>query len=167
MDISSGQLNRILTEDNGLFHTEKDAILSEGLKVSGYINVDDTGARHNGKNGYCTHMGNELFAWFQSTNSKSRINFLELLRAGQMDYVINEDALEYMDAQRLPKSLLAVLEAHSNRQFAGRSDWELHVKELGIVNHRHIKTATEGALVGSVLHHGLPKSLVILSDDAG
>ena len=30
-----------------------------------------------------------------------------------------------------------------------------------------IKIATEGALLGSVLHHGLPKSLVIVSDDAG
>jgi hypothetical protein len=167
VDISSGQLNRILTEQKDLFHKEKDALLSTGLKLSDYINVDDTGARHDGKNGYCTHIGNELFAWFQSTESKSRINFLELLRAGQMDYVINEDALEYMDAQRLPKSLLALLEAHSNRQFADLSEWESHLKELGIVNHRHIKIATEGALLGSVLHHGLPKSLVIVSDDAG
>ena len=100
--ISSGQLNRILAEDKDVFHKEKDAILSVGLKVSDYINVDDTGARHDGKNGYCTHIGNELFAWFQSTDSKSRTNFLELLRAGQMDYVINDDALEYMEKQRLP-----------------------------------------------------------------
>ena len=80
VDISAGQLNRILTEDKGIFHDEKDDILSTGLKISNYVNVDDTGARHDGKNGYCTHIGNELFAWFQSTNSKSRINFLELLR---------------------------------------------------------------------------------------
>ena len=70
--------------------------ISAALKVSDYVNVDDTGARHDGRNGYCTHIGNELFAWFRSTNSKSRINFLELLRAGQPDYVINEDALQYM-----------------------------------------------------------------------
>ena len=167
VDISSGQLNRILTEDNDLFHKEKDAILSEGLKVSGYINVDDTGARHDGKNGYCTHIGNELFAWFESTESKSRINFLELLRAGQMDYVINEDALEYMNNQGLAKSILHLLEDHSKRQFTDLSEWEAYLKELGIVNHRHIKIATEGALLGSLLHHGLPKSLVIVSDDAG
>ena len=167
VDISSGQLNRILTEENDLFHKEKDAILSEGLKVSGYINVDDTGARHDGKNGYCTHIGNELFAWFESTESKSRINFLELLRAGQMDYVINEDALEYMNNQRLAKSILHLLEDHSKRQFTDLLEWEAYLKELGIVNHRHIKIATEGALLGSLLHHGLPKSLVIVSDDAG
>jgi len=55
VDISAGQLNRILTEQKDIFHNEKDQILSTGLSVSDYINVDDTGARHNGKNGYCTH----------------------------------------------------------------------------------------------------------------
>jgi len=167
VDISSGQLNRILTKGKDIFHNEKDAILSVGLKVSDYINVDDTGARHDGKNGYCTHIGNELFAWFQSTDSKSRTNFLELLRAGQMDYVINEDALEYMDNQRLAKSILHLLEDHCKKQFADLCEWETHLQELQIINHRHVKIATEGALLGSVLHHGLPKSLVILSDDAG
>ncbi|MEW6352477.1 MAG: hypothetical protein AB1646_25795, partial [Thermodesulfobacteriota bacterium] len=42
----------------------QDEILRVGLEISDYINVDDTGARHKGKNGYCTHIGNELFAWF-------------------------------------------------------------------------------------------------------
>ena len=167
VDISSGQLSRILTEDKDIFHKEKDAILSMGLKVSDYINVDDTGARHAGKNGYCTHIGNEFFAWFQSTNSKSRTNFLELLRSGHMDYVINEDALEYMNNQRFPISLLHLLENHCEKQFADLSQWEAHLQELEIVNHRHIKIATEAALIGSILHHGVPKSLVIVSDDAG
>jgi len=75
IDISSGQINRIITENHDRFHHEKDEILDAGLKVSGHLNVDDTSARHQGKNGYCTHIGNELFAWFQSTASKSRINF--------------------------------------------------------------------------------------------
>ena len=57
VDISSGQLNRILTEEKDIFHKEKKEILSTGLKVSDYINVDDTGANYNGKNGYCTHIG--------------------------------------------------------------------------------------------------------------
>ena len=167
VDISTGQLNLILTEDKDIFHNEKDDILSTGLKVSDYVNVDDTGARHDGKNGYCTHIGNELFAWFQSTDSKSRINFLELLHAGQTEYVINEDALQYMNNQLLAKSILHLLKDHCKKQFADLTEWQAHLEELQIVNHRHIKIATEGALIGSVLHHGLPKNLVIVSDDAG
>ena len=80
VDISAGEVNRLLTEKKDIFHQEKKEILSTGLSVSSYIHVDDTGARHQGKNGYCTHIGNELFAWFSSTGSKSRINFLELLQ---------------------------------------------------------------------------------------
>jgi len=167
VEISSGQLNRILIEDKDIFHFEKDEILSAGLKVSNYVNVDDTGARHDGKNGYCTHIGNELFTWFRSTDSKSRINFLELLRAGQKDYVINEDALEYMNNQGLAKSIVHLLQDHGRKQFADIMEWEAHLKELQIVNHRHIKIATEGALIGSILYNGLPRSLVIVSDDAG
>jgi len=71
VDISKGQVNRILTEQKENFHIEKEEVLYAGLDVSSYINVDDTGARHAGKNGYCTHIGNELFAWFESTASKT------------------------------------------------------------------------------------------------
>ncbi len=41
------------------------------------------GRRIKGKNGYVTPIGNDLFAWFCSTESKSRINFLQLLQAGE------------------------------------------------------------------------------------
>lgn len=54
MDISSGQVNRIITEGKEGFHEEKEEILRVGLQISGHINVDDTGARHKGENGYCS-----------------------------------------------------------------------------------------------------------------
>jgi hypothetical protein len=63
MKISSGQLHRLITEGKERFHREKDEILQVGLRVSRHIHVDDTGARHQGKNGYVTHIGNEWFAW--------------------------------------------------------------------------------------------------------
>jgi len=84
-----------------------DLILSTGLQISKYINVDDTGARHKGKNSYCTHIGNEYFAWFESTPKKNRINFPEILRAEHTDYVISSDATEYMDVHGLPDYQLA------------------------------------------------------------
>ena len=90
VDISTGQVNRIITEGQEVFHQEKAEILRVGLEVSRYMHVDDTGARHQGKNGYCTYVGNELFAYFESTGSKSRINFLEVLRGEHEDYVISD-----------------------------------------------------------------------------
>jgi len=101
IDISSGMINQILIHGKKHFHTEKNALLTSGLNTSTYIHVDDTGSRHDGKSGYCTHIGNEKFAWFASTQSKSRVNFLELLRGNSIDYTINEAAFDYMRTEKL------------------------------------------------------------------
>jgi hypothetical protein len=133
--------------------------------VSSYVGTDDTGARHLGKNGYTTAIGNELFSGFETTTSKSRINFLELLRAGGEDYVLDEEALVYLQALRLPKAQLAVFP--EEQTFPTELHWAAYLKSLGITNPRHSKIATEGALYASVLSHGVSKELIILSDDAG
>src|SRR5260370_37989911 len=89
IEISSGQMNALLQKGKEPFHAEKDGLLSTRLALSAYVTVDDTSTRHQGKNAYVTHIGNAHFAWFQGTCSKSRINFLQLLRAGHADYQIN------------------------------------------------------------------------------
>ena len=166
VDISAGQLNQILNEDNKMFHKEKDDIIVTGLAVSSYIQVDDTGARHQGNNGVCTHIGNGLFAWFKSTDSKSRINFLELLRADRTDYHLNEDALSYMQLRKLPVIQFELLKG-GQIYFADKEQWEAHLKKLDISQERHIRIATEGVLIGGLFEHGFNRNLVILSDDAG
>jgi len=165
--ISAGQINNIITEGKDQFHAEKDDILKAGLAVSQHVNVDDTGARHKGQNGYCTHIGNEWFAWFQSTESKSRINFLQLLRTGHKDYVVNSDSLQYMKMQGLPEIALAKLAATDKVSSESLTQWEETLQALDITNERQKRIATEGALVGSVLEHGFNRELIILSDDAG
>jgi hypothetical protein len=144
----------------------KGDILAVGLKVSSYINVDDTGARHNGKNGYCTHIGNKCFSWFESTESKSRINFLKLLRAGQSDFAINMDAISYMESNSLSQKALKPIIEHRGRIFTNDGQWNDFLSENGIVNHRHVQIATEGVLIGSIVEHGISEHLVV-SDDAG
>ena len=74
IDISSGQINRLLTEGLEQFHEEKDALLPAAREVSSYFQADDTGARHLGKNAYTTVIANPLFASFTTTESKSRVN---------------------------------------------------------------------------------------------
>ena len=41
------------------FKPKKGEVLAVGLAVSKYVQTDDTGARHDGKGGYCTAVGNE------------------------------------------------------------------------------------------------------------
>ena len=167
IDISAGQLNNLLIEEKDRFHQEKDRILSVGLEVSAYINVDDTGARHKGKNDYCTHIGNESFSWFESTGSKSRINFLKLMRAGHTDLAINMDAICYMQSNKLPQKALNTINGSFGTVFANDTQWDDFLAQNGIVTARHVQIATEGVLIGSIVEHGLSEHLVVVSDDAG
>jgi hypothetical protein len=164
VNISKGQISRILIENKDQYHEEKAMILSTGLKCCGHINVEDTGARHNGKNGYCTHIGNEFFAWFKSTESKSRINFLQLLQGRQNDYVINDTAIEYMKQQRFPQYHL---KKFHHRVFANQRKWKIFLFQHHIRKKHHKRIATEAALLGSLIHHGWNQNLAIVSDDAG
>ena len=70
--ISTGQINRILTEDHDRFHQEAENVLETGLRHASYISVDDTGLRHKGRNGYSTHIGNEFFAYFKKLGVKAQ-----------------------------------------------------------------------------------------------
>jgi hypothetical protein len=111
------------------------------------------------------------FAWFGTTGSKSRLNFLALLRAGYDDYVINAAALAYMRERALATHVMARLIAHLARCFAGHNAWNAHLETLGIpalkVNPDPVTVATEAALWGSVKAHGFLPDTVIVSDDAG
>lgn len=167
IDISSGQISRILTEDKEDFHTEKDELLTAGINHSAYLHVDDTGSRHAGKNGYCTQIGNEAFAWFSSTASKSRINFLQLLRGAAVDYTINATALQYMRTQKLPQGPLAAITRCQGQTFEDEAAWKKQLQQLKVKKNRHRRIATEGALLGTVVACGFPSDLVIISDDAG
>ena len=162
---------RLLIEGQDDFLDEARDVLRAGLLSAAWITVDDTGARHKAANGFCTQIGNAHFAWFGTTGSKSRLNFLELLRAGHDDYVINAEALAYMRERALAAHVIARLIEHPDRCFAGHKAWNAHLEALGIsalkVNPDPVMVATEGALWGSVKAHGFLPDTVIVSDDAG
>jgi hypothetical protein len=166
LDISAGELDRILTEGKDAFHQEKDELLPAALAVSTYVEVDDTGARHRGQTGACTQIGNELFASFASTDSKSRLNFLEILRGPCTDYVINETAVAYWQRQKLPRAMVGRLR-RGPCAFADPAAWGSHLQRLGITGPRHVRIASEGALLGSLIAQGVSPELVVLSDGAG
>ncbi len=171
MAISDRQLQRLLTDKQESFVTEARDVLRAGLETSPYVSVDDTGARHAGKNGYCTQIGNDWFTWFGTRTSKSRLNFLELLRAGHTDYVLNEAAYAYMRRHSLSAPLIASLAAQPQTDFADQKAWLAHLDRLGFtaldVTPDPVRVATEGALWGSVQSHKFLRDTVVLSDDAG
>ncbi|MGH8268775.1 MAG: IS66 family transposase, partial [Steroidobacteraceae bacterium] len=128
-------------------------------------------ARHKGANGVCTQIGNDNFAWFGTTRSKSRLNFLDLLRAGHTDYTVDDAALSYMRERGLSGSVIARLAEHPDKQFADSAAWQAHLDRLGIaaltVTPNPVQIATEGALWGSIHAHDFLREGVVVSDDAG
>ncbi len=133
--------------------------------------MDDTGARYRRANGVCTQIGNDDFAWIATTAGKSRLNFLDLLRAGHTDYVINDAALAYMREHALARPVIRQLVAHPLRQFAGQTACQRHLAQLGIsaqqVTPDPVHIASECALWGAVSAHGFLRKAVMVSDDAG
>jgi hypothetical protein len=171
VNISKRQVMRLLIAGQDAFHTEARDVLRACLQTAGWVTVDDTGARHKASNGFCTQIGNDDFVWFGTTNSKSRLNFLDLLRAGHTDYVINDAALSYMRGRALAGPIIARLAQHPERQFADLAAWQAHLDRLGItaltITPDPIQIATEGALWGSIQAHDHLRDAVIVSDDAG
>jgi Transposase IS66 family len=169
--ISKRQVMRLLIDRQDEFLTENREVLRAGLETADWITVDDTGARHRGANAVCTQIGNDNFAWFGTTGSKSRLNFLELLRAGHTDYVVNDAALDYMREHALAGGLVQQLAAHEQRRFADHAAWQRHLEQLGMadlqVSSDPARVATEGALWGAIADHGFLHEAVIVSDDAG
>jgi hypothetical protein len=167
IDISVGQIDALLSGGNAAFLAEKDELLRTGLAVSRHITVDDSGARHQGRNGYVTQIGNDWFGWFASTASKSRINFLQLLHAGDISYSLNTHALSYLREERLPAEPLRHLQANTHATITGIACWQAHLDALGITRERHRRIATEGLLLGGLIDKGFSLDLVIVSDGAG
>ena len=171
LGISKRQVMRLLIGRQHGFLAENREVLQAGLQSAAWISADDTGARHGGRNGYCTQIGNDSFTWFGSRANKSRLNFLELLRAGHGDYVINPAALAYMRGRSLAGPLIERLASASATHFADHAAWQAHLRQVEIeplaVAQDPACIATEGALWGAITERGFLDGTVVLSDGAG
>jgi hypothetical protein len=166
IEISTGQLHNILSENKEAFHAEQQQVLRVGLSSATYVHTDDTGARHQGKNGYCTVIGNHLFAYFRTTHTKSRQSFLETLQGGSPLYVLNEYAKSYLQAYPLAHKHWAKLTFSVQVLATEKSQWEDYLISLGIVTSQASRLVTEAALLGGAIESGVNIELKLLSDGA-
>jgi len=165
ISISRGEIDKILNDAVSQFRQEKEDILDVGLRNAQCIQTDDTGARHAGKNGFCVIIRNDLFSYYASTQSKSRINFLKVLQGKNPDYVINDVAIEYCIDHEFKEKLLNHVR-NNKRVFKNDEEWQAFLIIYAMTNAQQ-KTLTEAALLGSLVHHGVSKNLALVSDDAG
>jgi hypothetical protein len=166
VDISAGQLSNILLKGHENFHAEKDELLPTARQISGYLHCDDTSARHQGKAAVCTHIGNELFATFSTTDSKSRLNFLRLLCQPEEQYRWCEEASESLGWLGASGKLQARMNEQADGTWSGREAWEEQLEHWGVTSEAHRRQVSEAALFGKLLTERWYDDLGLVSDDA-
>ncbi|PWL17662.1 hypothetical protein DKP76_12320 [Falsochrobactrum shanghaiense] len=144
-------------------------MLHAGLVSAPYVTVDDTGASHAHGNGYTTQIGGEHFTAFRTTSTKSRLNFLSLLRGSYRDYVLNDAAFEYLQSRKADPALVARLKTLELQLFSNQSQFLKHLvgRKIDVFDKPLIRMLGEAGIWGSIRHHGLLGNTVIVSDDAG
>lgn len=169
IDVSKRQVVRLLTGKLDEFVAEHAGVLHAGLVSSDYVTVDDTGARHFHKNAFATQIGGPNFTVFRTTPSKSRLNFLSLLRGNYQDYVLNDAALDYLQNRQFDPTLLARLRTRDAKRFVNQVPFLEHLAANGIdiFDKELIRPLAEAGIWGAIRHHGLVGNAVIVSDDAG
>jgi hypothetical protein len=167
--ISKREVVRLLTTDLEPFEQEDRAVLQAGLVSSPYLTVDDTGARHARRPGVTTQIGGERFCVFRTGRSKSRLNFLSLLRAGCEEYVVNEAALDYLRRQPVEAAVIARLAKLQGQVFGSQLEWWQHLARcsINIFDRPLLQLLNEAATWGAIRHHGRMANTVVVSDDAG
>jgi hypothetical protein len=142
-------VQQVLAEKHDDLLAEAQDVLRAELETVPLVSVDDTGERHARKNGFCTQIGNDWFAWFGTRSSKIRSNSLDLRRADHTDYVLNDVAYGYMRRHDPSASAIALLMAQPEIPFEDWAVWLAHLGRLGVnamtVTPDPIRVASGGA----------------------
>lgn len=166
LDISAGQISSLLLDGHDAFHAEKDELLPVAREISDHLHCDDTSARHQGRAAVCTHLGNELFASFTTSDSKSRLNFLRLLCQPQEHYRWCEEAQQSLEWLGAGKKLLQRLASQGDACWPGREAWEQQLDQWQLTSPEHRTLVSEAALCGTLLTESWYAELGLISDDA-
>ena len=128
--ISDSSVSRFLTKDHENFHQEYNDIVEAGLLSTEYQQMDDTGARVNGKN-YVTHiLCNMFFTAYFTRKKKDRLTVLDILSLGKLMFVFYEDSYELMTKMKLSNRSLENLKDYKPQLSMSREEVDAMFKEL-------------------------------------
>lgn len=99
--ISTGTISNFLINDQEEFHQEKQSIITAGLKSTNYQQMDDTGARVNGKNHYAHILCNEFYTAYFTRRHKDRLTIIEILTRNNLQFSFNTQAFILMKEMNL------------------------------------------------------------------
>jgi hypothetical protein len=169
VQISKGEVSRLLIKGQDAFHAEKEAVYEAGLRSSPWQHTDDTGTRVNGQNWHCHIVCNPLYTTYHTRPGKDRLSVLDVLRNGrERIFRLNDEALGYLESLSLPKAARQTLLAWCDEQdldetvFLNRLD--THLPNLGRLQRKAIIDAAAVAAYHAEV--GFPVVRLLVCDDA-
>lgn len=167
IDLSSGQVNHILLNEAEAYSSVSETILTAGLQEAPHIGADDTGEKHQHKNGYCTYIGGQYFAYYKTPSSKSRENFLQILLQGKEGYHINEAMIWHLFQSGVQDDILNLFEDYKEKTYQTKKGMNRFLNALGLKAKKIRQQCIEAALVGFIQSTVLKPGQVLISDRAG
>lgn len=167
IEISTGQVNNILLNEAEGYSNTSEAILTVGLEEAPYIRTDDTGEKHQHRNSYCTHIGGQYFAYYTTSFSKSRENFLKILLQGKKGYHINDAMIWHLFQSGVKDDVLNLFEELKGKIYRSKKGINQLLNALGLEAKKIRQHCMEAALVGFITDTILKPGQILLSDRAG
>ena len=131
IDISTGQVNNILLNEADGYSNTSETILTAGLEEEApYIRTDDTGEKHQHKSGYCTHIGGQYFAYYTTSFSKSRENFLKIILQGKEGYHINDAMIWHLFQSGVKDDVLNLFEELKGKTYQSKKGMKRLLNKL-------------------------------------
>jgi len=120
IQISAGEISKLLIKQQEIFHTEKDAVYEAGLQSSPWQQTDDTLTRVDGQNQHCHIVCNPVYTSYHTRASKDRMSVLDVLRNGRRRiFRLNEETLGYLRGIPWSKAAWGIIQGWQEEQ-----DWE-------------------------------------------
>ena len=111
IQISAGQISRMLIGGAQAFHDEKAEVVEAGLRSSPWQHLDDTPSRVEGKNWHCQVLCNPLFAAYFTTERKDRLTVINVLcNQRERVYRINEETAVLLGQNGAPRKVLEAIQ---------------------------------------------------------
>ena len=171
IQISAATVSRIITDHNEQFHEEKKDIIKAGLPSSTYQQMDDTGAKVNGKNYYTHVLCNQYYTAYFTRPNKNRLTILEILAQQELSFEFNESAYALMTQMGLSAEVLAKVIEQLKTSISivlNRQEIDILLNSLFPTPNtykRSIKIILEASAI--VAYQKLPYAIkILLTDDA-
>jgi hypothetical protein len=168
IQISATYISQQWTTGYDHFNQEKEAIVKAGISSSTYQQIDDTGARVNGKNHYTHILCNPYYSAFFTTERKDRLTVLDIFRNfAPREFLYNDYAIELLVGFNLPQKYQKLIGKHFDKdKVINEDDFDdlLAQITLGPLQQRRVKEAC--AIAAYRAQTTIPVIDTLISDDA-